>query len=149
MTTGTFAPATVAAASKLTAAQWNADVRDNLATLGAAWTAYSPSIVPSATPGSFTCTTNRARYRKLGKTVDVCVDFTVTVNSTGSIALYVFLPVNCAGVFAAAGYQVTAGLAMAAFGTPAGQLISLRGYNGSYPAADGRQIVVSATYEAA
>jgi hypothetical protein len=89
-------PRTYVAAETVTAAILNTDVRDNLRAIGDAWTAYVPTITNVATSGVV------ARYRSVGKTVDVRVLFNITGAPSGTIT--VTLPVTASSAFGTGGF---------------------------------------------
>lgn len=92
-------PATWVAGAVLTAAQLNAQVRDNLNAafpLGApdvAWTGYTPTLTQSAT---VTKTVTYAKYTRVGRTIIGSVYLTVTGTGTASNAIKVGAPVAAA-----------------------------------------------------
>ena len=92
-------PGTATAGEVLTAAFWNANVRDNLnelSDLGEGWTSYTPALT-----GMTGATINFAKYKSAGKMVILTVAITMgTV--TGSLG--VALPTNAAAI--GAGFPV-------------------------------------------
>lgn len=91
-------PSTAVAATALTAATWNAQVRDNMAALlpldALAWSTYTPTLTQS---GAVTKTVTKARYGQVGKIVVVRVALAVTGAGTANNAITVSLPVTAAG----------------------------------------------------
>lgn len=90
-------PATWVAGNVLTAAQLNAQLRDNLLAafpLGVdAWTGYTPTLTQSA---AVTKTVTRAVYQRVGRLVVVTFSLSVTGAGTVSNNIQVGLPVAAA-----------------------------------------------------
>jgi hypothetical protein len=115
------------------------------------WTTYVPTY--SAVSGTITTmTTNRARYKRVGKHVTVTIDVTVTDAGTGAGALKITLPVTAASSSYCGG---VCGREMASVGTVLYGVINTT--NGMYvqtgaaanPIVTGYQLAILATYEAA
>lgn len=90
-------PATWVAGAVLTAAQLNAQLRDNLNaafSVGVdAWTSYTPTLVQS---GAVTKTVTYAKYMKVGRLVVVQASLTCTGAGTGGAVVTIGLPVTAA-----------------------------------------------------
>lgn len=90
-------PATWVAGAVLTAAQLNAQLRDNLNAAFPlavdAWTAYTPTLTQSAT---VTKTVTYAKYQRVGRLIVVQGNLAVTGAGTAANAVTVGLPVTAA-----------------------------------------------------
>jgi hypothetical protein len=113
-------------------------------TLSPSWTAYTPVITASS--GSFTAVSATGRYLKVGKTVSLQVDISITTNGTANTAVLASLP------FAAVGNSILAGREMNATGimlsgTTSNSVLVIETYANAYPAANGYRLIVSGIYE--
>jgi hypothetical protein len=111
--------------------------------LGAAWTAYTPTI--SAGSGTITTSSVSAAYKQIGKTILVRFDITITTNGTGATNLQFTSP--AAMTFGgAAGINITDRTAFTGYAISATN-IALSKYDGNYPAVDGSRFVGTAIIE--
>lgn len=98
-------PATWVAGDVLTAAQLNAQLRDQLLAafpLGVdGWTTYVPTLTQSVT---VTKTVTRGTYQRIGRTVIANINLSVTSAGTVSNAVLVGLPVAAAAAGGASGF---------------------------------------------
>ena len=88
--TGT--PKTWTTNETVTAAMFNAELRDPLAALAGSWTAYTPSVL-SWTLGNGTVA---AYYQQFGKTVDYQIELTLGSTTVVAASLSLSLPVAAA-----------------------------------------------------
>jgi hypothetical protein len=126
----------IAAAATVTAALAGAD---------GPWTAASGATV-SATSGTIASASAAYAFKRLGKSVFYRCKVTVTDNGTGSGQLVTFLPVDVAGeAQALSGVNLTNGktVRVVVFNNQA--LMTLA--DGSYPADDGHEILITGLYE--
>lgn len=87
-------PASAPAGGDLTSAFWNEQVRDNLAAIGSAWTAYSPSWTAATMNPSVNDGTITGRYLSAGKLVMFSVEIVMgALTSYGSGIYSLSLPV--------------------------------------------------------
>lgn len=117
-----------------------------------AWTTYSPTVTvqtPGGTPP--TIVTNSARYKTIGKTVVVSVDFTVSAAGTGAGQMFIPLPVNSAAFrYAGSAFEYAADLKSgAAFinGPSNATRAQASDSTGTSFCITGRSVVVEITYE--
>ena len=111
------------------------------------WTAYTPTV--SSSTGTITSYTSTGFFRRLGNTVYVTVNVSITDNGTGNGTLIVTLPSNAQlslnQVLTGATTAITPG---AAYGVVNGNTnLTVLKYNGSYPVATGETISLSGSYE--
>ena len=108
----------------------------------AAWTAYTPTV--SVTSGAGTAT---GRYKRLGKTVHLHVDVTVT---TGGSALVVSLPagMTAVGITHIVGREVTA-TGSAHVGIVTGTAFQVVRYDNAVAVTTGWRIILGGTIEIA
>lgn len=159
-------PLTWVAGAALTAAQLNAQVRDNMKAIGDAWGAYAPLWTASTNPAIGNGTI-AGRYRQIGQTVDFRVVITMGSTTTyGTGQWSVSLPVAsvAAGVQDVIGEAIIGGGFYPVHGriatgtssvllycdpTTAGGF--MRTVSSTTPAAwaSGASLVVQGTYEAA
>lgn len=90
-------PSTWVAGAVLTAAQLNAQLRDNLNAAFPlavdAWTTYTPTLVQS---GAVTKTATYAKYQRVGRLIVAQVNLAVTGAGTAANAVAIGLPVTAA-----------------------------------------------------
>jgi len=111
------------------------------------WTAYTPTIAPSG--GAITAYTATGYFKRMGDTVEVVINISVSNNGTGSGQLVVQLPLDAEVSLD----QVLTGQSSAP------TLFSLQGgvnnnknlvvakYDGTYPVSTGSVIAISGTYK--
>lgn len=157
-------PSTWTAGAVLTAAQLNAQLRDNLNAafpLGApdgAWTAFTPTLVQS---GAVTKTATYCKYTRVGRLIVATMNMAITGAGTTANAIVVGLPVTAsaaAGVVGSfryfdAGNTIYAGTAIGNTTTNV-MLYTMSSGNAlgigpAFAAASGDDIQVQVTYEAA
>lgn len=155
-------PRTWVAGEYPTAAQMNANIRDNLnavAPLGmAAWTAYTPTLTQSVTVAK---TVTRATYFKIGRLTVVHFNLAITGAGTSGAAIEAGLPVAAAHANAAGGsfYYFDAGSTIYT-GTVVGNTTTTvrfyvsangnpMGINPTFGAASSDQLIAAIMYEAA
>jgi hypothetical protein len=83
-------PRTWVAGETVTAAEMNAEVRDAITTMEAAWTAYTPAWTGSTTNPVLNNGTLDARYNRVGKSIDLYIRIVMgstTTYGTGSYSL--------------------------------------------------------------
>jgi hypothetical protein len=118
---------------------------------GKAWTNYTPTITPST--GAFTSVAAQGRYFQIGKTIHVAIRVVITTNGTaaGYVAASLPFPVSTNLVYwAFAGREVAAtGKMLQAQVGPGSSVAIILNYDNTYPGANGFQLTVSGTYEAA
>jgi hypothetical protein len=109
-----------------------------------AWTSYTPVLTP--TSGSITSyVINSAKYAKIGKTVHLAIDTTITNNGTGSGQFNYTLPVNAKQInHGGGGIDATNGNSLSVFLVSA-TAVRVATYNYTYP---GVTVRFSITYEA-
>lgn len=111
------------------------------------WTStISAAVGTIATVGAVT-----ARYVRAGNTVTFNIEINITANGTGASYLQFTLPFakkagSGRGDFLGQELLVT-GKMLAGFLNAGSSTVALRYYDGTYPGADGAQVVVSGTYE--
>lgn len=100
--TGT--PATMAVGHVVTAAEWNAEIRDPLAALSGAWDTYTPTLAQGAS-SNIAKTVNMAAYIHFGKLVILNFSLTATAAGTAGSQVTITLPVTAAltGLYVGAG----------------------------------------------
>jgi hypothetical protein len=120
--------------------------------LGGAWTPYTP--VATANTGTVTTWgTHVGRYQRIGKTVNFAVIIRITSNGTGSGYVSVTLPVTpragwrggCSG-WRGDNSSILGGFIYSDFGT---SILAIFAANSLYPGADGAELWMNCTYEAA
>ena len=121
------------------------DAKENDAALAdrdAPWTAYTPTV--SVTSGAGTAT---GRYKKLGKTVHLHIDVTVT---TGGSALVVSLPagMSAVGITHIVGREVAA-TGSTHVGIVSGTAFQVVRYDNAVAMTTGWRIVLGGTFEVA
>ncbi|MGP4090193.1 hypothetical protein [Streptomyces sp. KR55] len=93
----TFAPRTWVVGEVVTAALLNQEIRDQINSLLAAWTAYTPSWLSSGTAPAIGNGTIVGRYMKVGRTVFLGIHWTAGSTTTYGSGNYTFsLPANSA-----------------------------------------------------
>lgn len=124
-----------------------ADKLESTVSTGTAWTTFTPTL--TTTSGSVTSyVVDAARYIKIGKTVTVSYNVTVTNNGTGAGQTNLTLPVAAlAGTRnAGGGINVTNGISLVVW-LPSTTVVRFATYSFGYTGATTN--VVSITYEAA
>jgi hypothetical protein len=113
------------------------------------WTDYTAAV--GAGVGTLTAASSAGRYKQIGKTVFFTTTITITTNGTGAGYIETVLPVVAKGgintAFTGREQNVT-GKAVQPYSL-GGYLMYIYCYDGTYPGADGAQIIVSGCYEAA
>ena len=112
------------------------------------WRSWTPAI--TAASGSITSSSLiLAIYRLVGDICHVILDFSITNNGTGSVAVNATLPFTACAI----GCQVLPGRERASTGdtlmgqlTPTTNMMGIQTYNNSYPGANGRRLVLSGSY---
>lgn len=114
---------------------------------GSAWTAFTPGI--TATVGALTTTSTTGRYKKLGRTVFIEMELTITTNGTGASSLTTTLP------FASASSEIIVGREIAINGKAltgtvgaASTSMNICFYDNGYAGANGSVLALSGVYEA-
>lgn len=118
---------------------------------GTAWATYVPTITaqtPGITPPTFSTTS--ARFKTLGKTVFLEVDFTVTAAGTGTNGILVTLPIQAAAFqYQCSGKETAVTGKLCTFSI--GQLSATQGviffYDATSPIATNNRISVTGVYE--
>jgi hypothetical protein len=158
-------PGTATAGDVLTAAFWNAEVRDNmveLAPFSAAWTSYTPTLAQGVST-NISKTVNYAKYVRVGKVVWLAVKVSITGAGSAGSSITVSLPVSSAasavifgsGMFYDASSNLTyAGGGFVNTGTTVaiyahGAAGNVVGVSPNIATANGDEFFVSLTYEAA
>jgi hypothetical protein len=122
---------------------------------GAAWTTYSPTVASGT--GALTTASATGRYKTLGKTVLVEINVTITTNGTGGGWIEASLPggltpaVDASYTMAGSTLQPRlCGVFLRTInGNVGGPHMRFFQYDGTYPGADGRQMIASGVYESA
>lgn len=114
------------------------------------WIVYSPTVTSAA--GTLTTLgTVSARYLRMGKTVFLEYDISITTNGTGSGSISVTLPINAAA-FAHCGAgreNSVSGKMLQGTIAVSGTIMTLRFYDNTYPGANGCRFFGSMFYEIA
>lgn len=119
---------------------------------GGAWVPYTPATVTATTPAGsgFAYTLNHCRYKKVGRTVHIAIDITITNAGSGpaaSGALLIDLPFPVA--FWAAGCGLNNGDGnMLRCSAAAAAALTVRLYNNLTAIATGARMILSLHYEA-
>jgi hypothetical protein len=116
---------------------------------GSAWTTYTPTV--SASSGTITSyTVNSARYQKIGKTVLLQLDITITNNGTGAGSVRVTVPVTATtnAYFLTGRENLVTGKMLVGPLASSSQFAILY-YDNTYPGGTGNQLQLSGMYEAA
>lgn len=100
--TGT--PATMAVGHVVTAAEWNAEVRDPLTVLSGAWDTYTPTLAQGAS-SNIAKTVTLAAYIRFGKLVILNFSVAATASGTAGSQVTLTLPITAAtsGIYVGAG----------------------------------------------
>lgn len=118
---------------------------------GTAWAAFTPTITSQT--GSITAyTINSCAFKQIGKTVFYRYDFTITTNGTGAAHVLATVPVTPVGKFTISGdeFANTGKMIGGGYGSVANPTgLSIAFYDGTYPGANGNNLVFSGVYEAA
>lgn len=117
--------------------------------VGISWTAFTPSIASGS--GALTTASTTGRYRKNGKTVHIEMVATITANGTGATNIVLGLPFQASAFpFILSGKDIGVSAKMLEGAILAsGTTCSVTNYDGTYPAANGSQLVITGTYETA
>lgn len=111
-----------------------------------AWTTYTPTI--TAGSGSFTTVSATGRWRRIGKTVVVQADITITTAGTAASTLFASLPLTAAAFnYAGSAIEVTAGKSGAARIAPSGTTMGALDATAATFIANGKEVVMTTTYE--
>lgn len=125
---------------------WDADL-DAVASsgVGGPWTSYSPGI--AAQSGSITSASSSGWYRQVGKVVFLQINATITNNGTGAGHIIFSLPFAAPRDQAISGINIigSTGLCGRVFNT----FITLTKTDGTYPGANGANLILNGTYESA
>lgn len=127
----------------------NVQVDDNLG-YDHPWSTYTPTV--SAGGGSFTTVSATGRYRKKGKTYYIQASVVITTNGGAGTDVRITLPngITPSGTFVLAGQETQAtGMMVGGRAVILSNLLRIAKYDGTYPGADGRTLVVSGVLEAA
>ncbi len=109
-----------------------------------AWTSYTP-VLTSSTGTITSYVVNSAKYAKIGKTVHLAIDTTITNNGTGGGQLNYTLPVTAKQInHGGGGIDATNGNSLSVF-LVSFTSVSVANYNYAYP---GVTVRFSITYEA-
>jgi hypothetical protein len=142
--TGTSGQITVANGDGISA---NPTISLDAAIVGA-WTAYTPTI--TANTGTITTKSASGRYTQIGKTVHFHATIFITTNGSGAGFVIATMPVTAQNANACALYgrsDLTGkGLSGVMISTTT---IAILNYDGTYPGADGANLRIDGTYEAA
>jgi hypothetical protein len=123
------------------------DKNGEITNSGGGWkTTFTPTI--GAQSGSFTSVSATARYKAIGKTIFFNLKITITTNGTAASAVSSTLPFS--GV-AGRSYSLagTSSLGKALWAEIQGGILYIKNYDNSYPGANGVDLNVSGSYEAA
>lgn len=111
------------------------------------WTAYTPTIASSS--GTITAYTATGYFKRLGNTVHVAINITVSNNGTGSALLVVQLPLNgetsLLQVFSGQSTAPTAYAIQGVVNSNTNLVVSK--YDGSYPVGTGSTIAINGIYK--
>jgi len=113
--------------------------------LGNAWTTYTPTVVSGT--GTITTASATGRYQRNGRTVNVQMVVTITTNGTGASWLNVGLPFNAAVSSFIGGIETALTGKSVQASSGAGNTVSARFYDGTYPGASGAVILLEGAYE--
>jgi hypothetical protein len=116
-----------------------------LAGASTAWTAYTPTIAPSA--GAFTSAAAAGRYKIVGKTTLFSITITITTNGTGSGFISATLPSTTVSRALFIGRNDTAGTWLGAAANAAANSVGIVTLANAYPGADSTVLVVGGVYE--
>lgn len=118
----------------------------NILADGAPWIAFTPGV--SAGSGTIANASATGRYKKLGRTVYLQVDATITTNGTGALNVVIGIPTAAAGAFTfmAAGREGARTGKMLS-GLIGGSSMTVVNYDNSYPGSDGARLTLSGVYE--
>jgi hypothetical protein len=142
---GQVEPIIIDAASRLVAPLWYEFFLFVYRSLFGSWkTNFQP--VMSAAAGGPPIGTATCRYRRVGHTVNIFYDITITNTNGGSSALNVTLPIPAAVPFMLVGREVATN-GSTVTGTYAGSMVSVLYYNNSTVIATNNRIWLSGTYE--
>jgi hypothetical protein len=117
------------------------------------WAAWTPTLTSGT--GTFTTATATGEYMRVGKTVYFKAIVTITTNGTAAFYAKITLPFQAETQFGEspsgeaivnATGDLVCGLQCSIY--PATHLLIYK-YDGTYPGADGRSLIVSGFYEAA
>jgi len=111
------------------------------------WTAFTPTL--RAESGSLTTASATGRYIQIGKTVSFTITITITTNGTAAIWVAATLPVtaNSRAVVPGRENAITGSMLQGVIWAGGNEVYILT-YNNVYPGGNGRELVVSGTYEA-
>lgn len=114
------------------------------------WTAHTPTIAPSATPGVFAAGTITAGYVKVGRLVTEWGQFTITDNDTGSGLLTASLAFTSAHEHHGLGRNSSDGLGLIVRAATGSNLLFMGTFAATplYPGITGKVYRYSITYEA-
>jgi hypothetical protein len=144
-------PRTWTTGEVVTAAYMNTEVRDALAGIQAAWTAYTPTV--TADGGTFTTVSASGRYNRTGKTIDFQVSIVMTTAGTATGAVRFTLPVTAhsSAIAIGLGREMTStGAMLVVMGNQASASIaSILTYSNTSIIGSGRTLALSGSYEAA
>ena len=124
---------------------WN--WQDDVLSTGSNWTSYTPTIASSS--GTITSYTATGAYRRLGTTVEITINVTVTDGGTGSGQVIVQLPIASVASLSQsiAGAQVQP-TPVSVYGVTNSSLnLVVQKYEGSYAGSTGAQFVITGSYQ--
>jgi hypothetical protein len=106
---------------------------------------YTPIV--SVVSGSLTTSSATGSYQISPNTISFTAKVTVTTNGTGSGGIIVTLPNTSATSFAGVGRATTnSGNALQVIGSPSSNTVFVYNYDGTYPASNGEELVISGEY---
>ena len=112
---------------------------------GSAWTNYTPTITAGA--GTLTTVSASGWYKTVGKTVVFTLDIVITTNGTGASYIIAPLPFTTARPISISGREVAAGKALASAADAGQPDLAILNYDGTYPGADARRLILTGCYE--
>ncbi|MFE1603345.1 hypothetical protein [Methylobacterium sp. ID0610] len=114
--------------------------------LGGGWTPYTPTI--SCASGSLTASSANGSYRRMGKTVEVQANLTLTTIGTCSGAITASLPLPVVTRVAFSGVESNnSGVGLVGAAYEASSAVLIKRYDGTSPVAAGAILSVSGSYQ--
>lgn len=115
---------------------------------GGAWTTYTPTVTSGS--GAFTAVSASGASKTNGKSVNIRISITITTNGTAATSVIATLPVAAlAGVTQSITGSRANNIGLTGIIDPATNNITMTNMDSTYPGADGQQLILSGTYEAA
>lgn len=110
------------------------------------WEAYS--VTATASSGTLGTNTATGFFKKIGKTVFVRITVNVTTNGTGAATIRVNLPTAAKAAHVMSGRaSAVSGKMLQGITSAVSTTMDVFNYDGSYPAANGEQLIISGSYE--